>query len=157
MLWWFNLVENYGNRRPMKNLIIAFSIALMVCVPAKSEDVKPLTQEQIDQILEQAEKNGDLSQSDPKARMVIITPNNVDMFSDTDVFCSDAAKLGDGPTLIPLNDRGQPDADQLPEHCTLKHKLVARDNGSEERITVRSATPAQPTFSDTVDEPASGE
>ena len=141
----------------MKKIILTCALAANFALLAAAEDVKPLTQKQIDQILEQAEKNGDLSQSDPKARMVIITPNNVDMFSDTDVFCSDAAKLDDGPTLIPLNDRGQPDADQLPEHCTLKHKLVARDNGSEERITVRSATPAQPTFSDTVDEPASGE
>ena len=153
----------------MKKIIIPCALVAVLALPAFSEDVKPLTQEQIEQILDEAEKDGFKVRPDRvdgrgsgTDNPMVIRPDKIDMFSDTEVYCNDTERLGTGPTIIPLDKKGAPDPDQLPEHCTLKHKLVARQKIPEAPQPVLDNVPKpevreqMKTLSntDTVDEPA---
>ena len=156
----------------MKKLILVCTLAAPFALSAVGEDdVKPLTQQQIDQILDQAERDGFKVRSDSSNAFdtrvddpMVIRPDRFDMFSDTEVFCNETEKLGAGPTIIPLDEQGAPDAAQLPEHCSLKHNTVARDLPGVERRTIRAVPTPVPeekmktlSEADTVDEPASDE
>lgn len=116
----------------MKHLI-AITASLMFCFSSFAEDVKELTPEQIEQILEEARKNGfgaerpNIIALDVENPM-LITTDGFEKLSDSGVWCTQSDTHGDViSTDIPLTDAGEIDQDSLPDNCSVMHKLVARE------------------------------